>query len=575
MTSQTRLSEAEIRSWAGDVSVQRGRPYVRNALFHTRRTGSTLKASCEGRGPQAYRVEATLGAAGVESASCTCPVGFDGRCKHVAALLLAWADEPELFIEVEDTAVALERRGRAELVALVQQMLTQYPDLELLLELPPPSSGADRRQVEPAAVRRQVDTILRHVGSQWGAASAAADRLYPLAQTAQSYLQLGEISSAAQVFESLTSGILQRYPELSDDDGELQTIVVESITGLGTCLAAAEDPALRQAITRSLLDTCRWDAEYGGIGVGAASQRELLAHTRGDERRRLAEEVRAALPHDESWQTDYERETLGGLLIALEGDALDDEAFLRICAETGRDEDFVARLLERGRTAEALDTAAHAAGPQLLALADLLRERALGDEALALVRARAARELDIETAVWLKERAVERADLAEAAELTLQILQLLPNPVVLEEARSLAWRAGTWDTLRPPLLERLRREQRYELLIEAHLAEDEVREALALAPHATRDQAIRIAQVAEHDFPRDAVALYSRVIEQLIEERGRLEYAAAAGYLARAGALSARIGEEAAWKERVAKVRREHRRLRALQEELTRAGIPS
>src|SRR3712207_3561600 len=81
------LSYEDIVAWTGETSIQRGSPYVGDAVFDTRRTGATLKARCQGTAAQPYRVTATLGTTGVTQSTCSCPVG--GRCKHVAALLLS------------------------------------------------------------------------------------------------------------------------------------------------------------------------------------------------------------------------------------------------------------------------------------------------------------------------------------------------------------------------------------------------------------------------------------------------------------------------------------------------------
>ena len=77
------------------------------------------------RAAEAYYVQATLGAQGIVAADCSCPVGEGGRCKHVAALLLIWQANPGEFVEMEELDASLERRSKAELIALVKQMLRQ------------------------------------------------------------------------------------------------------------------------------------------------------------------------------------------------------------------------------------------------------------------------------------------------------------------------------------------------------------------------------------------------------------------------------------------------------------------
>ena len=50
----------------------------------------------------------TLDPAGVRDAACDCPMGEGGDCKHVAAVLLTYARDPDGFAEVPtvDEAVA-------------------------------------------------------------------------------------------------------------------------------------------------------------------------------------------------------------------------------------------------------------------------------------------------------------------------------------------------------------------------------------------------------------------------------------------------------------------------------------
>jgi hypothetical protein len=151
------LTRGDVHAWVGETMLQRGAPYVGDALFNLRRTGRALKARCQGTASQPYRVEATIKAeGGIERDDCTCPVG--GRCKHVAALLLAWLDDPDAFAEVAETEVdtALEGRSKAELIALIHQMLARFPELESLLSMPLPVADARLKPADPALIRREV-----------------------------------------------------------------------------------------------------------------------------------------------------------------------------------------------------------------------------------------------------------------------------------------------------------------------------------------------------------------------------------------------------------------------------------
>ena len=90
------------------------------------------------------------------------------------------------------------------------------------------------------------------------------------------------------------------------------------------------------------------------MGLGDTVPEMITHYATQHERRRVAGWVREALPEGRSWG----REALGRFLLELEADTLDDEAFLRVCRETGRTDDLIERLLLLNRVDEAVSDAA-------------------------------------------------------------------------------------------------------------------------------------------------------------------------------------------------------------------------
>ena len=84
---------------------------------------------------------------------------------------------------------------------------------------------------------------------------------------------------------------------------------------------------------------------------------------------------------------------------------------------------------------------------------------------------------------------------------------------------------------------------------------------------------IRVAQAAEADHPRAALGIYRQRAEWAIAARGRANYQVAASYLLQVRDLHHRLGEEVTWETYIVRLREEHRRLRALQDELNKAGL--
>lgn len=135
--------------------------------------------------------------------------------------------------------------------------------------------------------------------------------------------------------------------------------------------------------------------------------------------------------------------------------------------------------------------------------------------------------------------------------------------------------------MRAGIVRRLARDGQHVLLTEIALREGDVPSALAALAKVKGSFAasggdplhIRVARAAEQSHPREALGLYRSAAEKLISFQGRENYRVAAGYLKKVHALHQRLGEEPQWRALIAGLREEHKRLRALREELDRAGL--
>lgn len=121
----------------------------------------------------------------------------------------------------------------------------------------------------------------------------------------------------------------------------------------------AEDPDRRRDPLEELFRIWRWDIHFGGAGISDNAANAMVTDTAAEERALLAGWARAVLPSLDpgSLASGWRQEAIGGFLLELEADLLDDESFLRICRETGRTRDLAARLFSLGRIEEATDAA--------------------------------------------------------------------------------------------------------------------------------------------------------------------------------------------------------------------------
>jgi uncharacterized Zn finger protein len=130
------FKESLILAHVGDKNLERGKEYLKQrAIVQAKKQGNKLKALCHGSQSEPYRLWAVVSDK-IEAASCSCPIGYDGQCKHIAALLLLYRNDPDAIVELESLEDALQKRSKEELIQLIKQAITVEPNLENLFELP-------------------------------------------------------------------------------------------------------------------------------------------------------------------------------------------------------------------------------------------------------------------------------------------------------------------------------------------------------------------------------------------------------------------------------------------------------
>lgn len=582
MATLPKLSETEITKWVGETSVSKGRPYYRDgSVFDTRRTGQTLKGQCQGSLPDPYRIKVDFGPHGIVAADCSCPVGGGGHCKHVAALLLYWLYRPDDFVDTPDPDSVLSQYTQAELVTLVKRMLERYPDLEKFLERQPPRSQR-QATLKPETIQRQVTAAFRSGGDEWDASYGIASELRDIVRTGDEYASQGDWLNAVMVYEVVAQEVLEEHESIHDEEGEVVAVVADCAEGLGKCLARVDDPDQRELILEALFDIYTSDMEMGGVGISDEVPGIILEHATPDERREVAAWVREALPGSDTSMGSFRRGAFGGFLLDLLADDMDDETYLKICRESGRSQDLVERLLQRGRVEEAATDARQTGDYPLLSLVDLFVAHGHIDLAKRLIRERLPTSKDSRLQSWLKKRVEEDGDLEEALKLATDLFWQQPYLEGYKEIRRLANRLNRWENLRPGILVRLGDQKQHELLTDIYLDEGHVDQALVSvelirgyyggqpSPSARH---IQVAQAAEESHPDAAIGLYLRAVDAIITPRNRGSYGSAAQYLVRVRNIYRRQGQDAVWRALIAKLRQDNKQLRALQAELTQAGL--
>jgi uncharacterized Zn finger protein len=577
------LTVKDIQDWVGPASFSKGESYFyRGAIIEPRRQGMTLKASCLGSSAPSYHVQATLDKDGIVEAGCSCPVGFGGHCKHVAALLLTWLNTPEVFEEIADLDTTLEQRSKAELIALICQMLQRYPDLEYLLKLPSTIKSTGQAAIDPGVIRHQVSKAFASTEEEWGRRDLfeAARDLDELVNLARQYQEHGDFINTIIIYQVLVEEIL-KYEDIvmQDDADRLGGLVDEAVEGLGDCLESIQDPGTHQEILQEIFNVYNWNVRMGGIGVGDSIPEILLENATPKEKEFLVGLIHAALPDVRKWG----QETMGGLLLDLQAEVLDDEAYLMICRQTGRLIDLVNRLLQIGCLDQALTEAEKAEDYQLLTLADLFVQHGHGSLAERIMNARYNTSQDDRLVDWLQGYAVQQSDYPKALEWAKQLFLSRHSKAEYLEMKKLAIPINQWPDLRTEIIDWLTDHKQFSVLVEIYLEENEIDlavDALEKAKVVTRyhweyphSLEIIVAKAAEATRPEHAIQIYLDRVKRLIERRGRDNYAEAANYLKGIQGIYKRLEQQEHWQSLIASLRQENRNLPAFQDELKKAKL--
>ncbi len=511
-----------------------------------------------------------------------------------------------LLVEDVDAVYRQAQQARADIIRPLadypwhmRQFWVRHPD-GYLLRL------AQRiLSVNPATYRRQVADAFRRDTPR------IIQQLRAVQQTAERLAQRGDVLGAVTIYETLVTEIFEQshlyyveaeydhsyeeewyYPE---EEG-LEGLVGECIGGLGNGLVNQQtDRVAREKSIAVLLAIYQRDLqadESHGFADSAADQ--LVRYATLLERQTIAEWIRERLADEEEVITGSERQAYGGFWLDLEKETLDDEAYLRICRETGRMADLVERLLVLGRIDQAVQEMQRVDDLAFLKLTDLFVRHGQDAAVERLVSTRIKEKPALHLLEWLQQYYRDRGNLTAELEVAETSFPMQPSLRRYQELRDLAKRLDRWQTLRPELLaflEQAGTTRNTTLLIEIALDEGVIDRALHLLKgmakkdsygytynegygyHGFGDIALQVARAAEESHPREAIELYRQRAERLIAQRGRQNYQDACTFLAKMRALYEKLDEGETWTSYLTDLREQNRNLSALKEELARSGL--
>ncbi len=632
------MSASSIEAQTDSGSFKRGRGYAQSGhIFAAVRRENTLRARCHGSSGGPYLVSATLAEAGKSKRNpvdyaCDCPRG--GFCKHVVALLLTWVERPETFDVRPPLAELLADKSHDDLVALIERLLRDNPELERLVELPlPVVAKADDGPIDEDVVRRQIAAAFRDDDgedslSDWeyyeynnadefeGAGTRIAKVLKPLVDSIDTYLELNHFPNVFSLSATFIEEV-SPHMETTDDEGcDLEHLLERANVALAGCLDAQTDlpesqrltAADRRRLIHALLVAWQTSIDSDFLDMGAEGPAAIARWATLDEQRRVRDQLReymSSTGDTDDFQAFRAKATLG-FLSQLAGDTgLSPEELLTEYRNAGLWQEAIQSLLQLGRIDEAIALAPrHLNARQLLAFTDHLV--ALGDpdrfaQAMTLVddccwerEGKNAQE-DQLLLQWMERRYAEQGQSAKAFEIAQRRFKHAPSLATFTAVRAASQLPGladdAWAKLRPELISAFVKRANPLELIDIYLAEEQIGDAFkALESARKRDckrrgtdgqtwstvpehVELRVAAAAEKNHPDQAVRLYQQIAERRISFKERANYQAAATYLVRVMNLLEKNGRTQDWQTYITQLREQNKSLRALREELDILGL--
>jgi hypothetical protein len=190
------------------------------------------------QGTQEYKVRINVDH-GFES-SCTCPYDFEGYCKHIVAVLLAFNEDYESIID--------KGRGEDETVASALQGLSieQLRDF-LKKEFSEDTLLQDHFMIyatgEVKKGGKSLDDYKKEVDALYGNSSVHGYIEYGnmidfagFTDLAERYLEKKNVAEAAKVFQALAEAIAENMDMVDDSDGYYGESFSEAVQSLASCV---------------------------------------------------------------------------------------------------------------------------------------------------------------------------------------------------------------------------------------------------------------------------------------------------------------------------------------------------
>jgi hypothetical protein len=183
----------------------------------------------------------------------------------------------------------LQQREKAELIAIIQHMLRQEPDLQWLLVTPLSTASSREFSVDPEVYRQQVLAAMAAGENQCKRKRGEVQRRLTAIKTiADEFVALENYAAALTIYEVLGTEVIAHFNDYQDEYVAVSVILRGCIDGLDSCFAGEEhNPQMRLRVLGVLFaiyrfSTDSWmdlDEDIPGLLVGNTNpeERQVIA----------------------------------------------------------------------------------------------------------------------------------------------------------------------------------------------------------------------------------------------------------------------------------------------------------
>ena len=183
----------------------------------------------------------------------------------------------------------LEQREKPELIAIIQHMLRQEPELQWLLTTPLPTAVSRKASIDPKMYQQQILAAMATGENQRKRKRGEVQRrLTAIKSIADEFVAQENYTAALTIYEVLVTEVIKHFNDYRDEYIAFSVIVMGCIDGLDSCFAGEEDnPEMRLRVIRVLFAIYRFftdswmdlDEDIPGLLVGNTTpeERQIIA----------------------------------------------------------------------------------------------------------------------------------------------------------------------------------------------------------------------------------------------------------------------------------------------------------